>query len=272
MARSHWNDPPNPRWFQDPEFQRALELVLLAAGHRAADVGEALSTAARVDDGDPDSWVHEWLAQAGEVWAAARAADSAGHTYSARAHDRRASTYYATALEQIHRTSEPDRAAQIRARHDECWERSRDGALALPNGRLYLGGNGRRAVLLVHTGTPLDSNAHTRTGAAAIERGYHWATTEHELAATVDALAGHPRVATVAAIGLGAGSRAVAALLAAETAHVRAAVLVPPISAAWTVPVFSPRPGIVASVAVAEAAMFDWLEPRLASARAGGSR
>ena len=137
--------------------------------------------------------------------------------------------------------------------------------MALADGRLYVGGGGHRPVVLVHTGTQLDSDAHLRAGACAVERGYHWATTEHQLAATVDALAGHPRVTTVAVIGLAAGARAVAELLAAEATPLRAAVLDPPIAVASSIPVFSPRPGIVASVAVAEATMFDWLEPWLAS-------
>ena len=69
--------------FQDEDFQFALEVTLGAVYRQAADAGEALATAARIVDGDADSWLHEWTATAGAVWSAAVDAEQADRRVSA---------------------------------------------------------------------------------------------------------------------------------------------------------------------------------------------
>ena len=57
--------------FNNGEFQFAFERALGASYRQGADVGEVLATAGRIADGDGDSWLHEWTATAGAVWASA---------------------------------------------------------------------------------------------------------------------------------------------------------------------------------------------------------
>jgi hypothetical protein len=48
--------------FNDAEFRFALETVLAGCHRHAADIGEVVMTACRITDGDPDSWLDEWIA------------------------------------------------------------------------------------------------------------------------------------------------------------------------------------------------------------------
>ena len=110
--------------FDDDDFRRAFADVLGGARRGASDVGEALATAARIEDGDADAWVLEWVATAGAAWAAAGAATAAGRRVSARAHLLRAATYYATALRLIDRSAEAGRRLELWRRQRACWDRA----------------------------------------------------------------------------------------------------------------------------------------------------
>jgi len=268
MPRRRWYDPPVSRWFADEEFQAAFDVALAACCHGAADVGEVLSTAARIEDGHPDSWVHEWLADAGEVWATAVAAQARGLQHSARAHYRRAATSYASVLAIVGRSSEPEREAALLTRHDECWNRSRGPSISVPGGRLFLAGGGSRAAVVVATGGQLESEAHVRAGAAAAARGHHWATADDTLPVLIDALSGDPHVrgGGIAVIGLGAGASDAAAALRSRSHRIAAAVLDRPVHvdpSRLSTPISMQPPGRVLSTAAREAVTFDWLEAHL---------
>jgi len=60
----------------------------------SADIGEVLSTAGRIPDGDEGAWYTQWLALAERVHADADASAAAGHHVSAREPYLRASNYY----------------------------------------------------------------------------------------------------------------------------------------------------------------------------------
>ena len=45
--------------------------MLEAARHGAADAEEVWATCARIEDGEPDSWLAQWTATAGAAWAVA---------------------------------------------------------------------------------------------------------------------------------------------------------------------------------------------------------
>lgn len=268
MPRRRWHDPPVSHWFADPEFQAAFDVALAASHHGAADVEEVLTTAARIEDGHPDSWVDEWLAQAGEVWAAAITAEADGLQHSARAHHRRAATSYAAALAVVGRSSEPGREAALLTRHDECWNRSCGPSIPVPGGRLFLTGADRRPTVVVATGRPLESEAHVRAGAAAAARGHHWATADGTLPLLLDSLSARPHVegGAVAVIGVGAGAADAAAALGSRPHRIAAAVLDPPVHVAprhLSTPVLMQQPGRVVSPSAHEAAVFDWLETYL---------
>ncbi len=105
--------------FGDDDFQFGLETVLGGCYRRAADIGEVVMTARRITDGDPDSWLDEWMATAGAVWSAAVQAEQAGRRRAALTHYRRAATYYAAAM------STGSRRGPIGKRFSpRCWKRS----------------------------------------------------------------------------------------------------------------------------------------------------
>jgi hypothetical protein len=181
--------------FKDDDFQFGLEIVLGATYHRAADIGEALATAARIKDGDSDAWVREWLATAGECRATAGKAEQAGHRVSAVACYRRAATYYATALYRFaHAAGDaPGRELEIWRRQRECWDRVVD-LQPVPGERVAIRyadttlpgyffrapdaapGEPRPLVILNNGSDGATSQMWVEGGAAASERGYHWMT------------------------------------------------------------------------------------------------
>jgi hypothetical protein len=289
--------------FSDTEFQRRFELALSDTHRGAGDAGEVLDTAARVRDGDPDSWVDEWAASGGAAWAAAGVAEGAHHRVSARAHLQRAAAYYATALALVHRSSEPERELDLWRRQRDCWERTVDllggerlaidcDGAALP-GYLFsapaAAPDEARPVVVVHRGFgDLASRAWVLGGAAAAERGYHWMTfdgpghtgapparhdAEAVLTPLVDALVARPDVdaTRLAVIGTDEAGLAVARALAFE--HRFAAAAVDPgvvdLSAAWSAELPAPlREELEAGKSVAfdrELRIAELLSPALAA-------
>lgn len=179
--------------FNNDDFQAALEHALGASYRHAADIGEVLATASRIEDGDADAWLREWIATAERVRAAAGDAAACGRRVSALAHYRRAATYYASALRLIAHSSRPDRELSIWRRQRECWERTvdfspvpgervaipyQDAALPayfFPATRAARGP--RRPVVIINNGSDAaTSETWVLGGAAAGERGYHWMT------------------------------------------------------------------------------------------------
>ena len=181
------------RQFNDEGFQDAFDAVLGAAYHRAADTGEVLATAARVQDGDADSWLREWTATAGGAWAAARRAEADGHRASALEHHLRAGTYYAAALSYVALTDQTVNELDLWRRQRECWDRAvalfptPGERIAIPYERTSLPGYFFRApgaepgeprplVVLGNDADTVTSDMFLRGGAAAAARGYHWMT------------------------------------------------------------------------------------------------
>src|SRR5207247_234030 len=68
--------------FQDPTFSLQLLRVLGETYYKGADVGECLSTAYRVKEGDFESWHEEWLKTAKRVHKFAVDSLVAGHKVS----------------------------------------------------------------------------------------------------------------------------------------------------------------------------------------------
>jgi hypothetical protein len=240
------NERPDPIRFQDESFRLGLGSALASCRHGTADLADVLATAGRIIDGDPDSWLDEWMATAGSAWAMARAADRVeDNRTGGLACYRRAATYYALALRQVLHSSEPERQLDIWRRQRACWERVADlspGAgqrLAIPYADATLPGfffpapdahpDEPRPVVLVNNDLA-SPTSHTwaHGGAAAAAHGYHWMTFDgpgqqaalHELGVTcrpdweavltpvLDTVLGRADVDPdrIAAIGVGQGA------------------------------------------------------------------
>ena len=83
--------------FDDPTFSSLLLRTIAETYYKGADIGECLSTAYRIKEGDFESWYEEWLKTAKRIHAYADECVSKGHTISAREAYLRASNYYRTA-------------------------------------------------------------------------------------------------------------------------------------------------------------------------------
>src|SRR5919198_2183536 len=83
--------------FQDPTFSLQLLRTISETYYKGADVGECLSTAYRIKEGDFESWHQEWLKTATRVNKYADECLATGHKISAREAYLRAANYYRAA-------------------------------------------------------------------------------------------------------------------------------------------------------------------------------
>ena len=79
--------------FQDPTFSLQLLRTIGETYYKGADIGECLSTAYRIKEGDFESWHEEWLKTANRVHKYADNSLASGHKVSAREAYLRASNY-----------------------------------------------------------------------------------------------------------------------------------------------------------------------------------
>lgn len=80
--------------FNDATFSLQLLRTLGETYYKGADIGECLSTAYRIKEGDFESWHSEWLKTAKRIHSYADECLAKGHTISARDAYLRASNYY----------------------------------------------------------------------------------------------------------------------------------------------------------------------------------
>jgi hypothetical protein len=181
--------------FKPEDFQYGYEIALGSAHRGYAEVGEVLSTADRVKDGDADGWVQEWCATAERLESAAEEAEAGGRRVSARGQFLRASTYFSTGLYLITHASAPERQLDIWKRQRACWDRFVDLApvpgerLQVPYEDTTLPGylfrapdaapGKRRPLVVMNNGSDgATSQMGLLGGWAANERGYHWMTVD----------------------------------------------------------------------------------------------
>ncbi len=189
--------------FQDPTFSFQLLRAIGETYYKGADIGECLSTAYRIKEGDFESWYTEWLKTAKRVHKYAEDSLAAGHKISAREAYLRASNYYRVAEFLLINPEDP--------RIQTTWENSKEcfssaGELFSPPfesieipyegttlpGYFYLADssstgssstsssrNASRPTLIAHGG--FDSTLeelYTSAAAPALERGYNCLTFE----------------------------------------------------------------------------------------------
>ncbi len=179
--------------FHDPSFSYELLRAIGCAVYGGADIGECLSTASRIQEGDSESWYQEWSRTAQRVEALADAALAAGSSVSAQEAYLRASTYYRSAEFYLHITPDDPRSLPT-------WEKSRScfrQALALSTlayqeveipyedtslpGYFYQVDRTEtpRPTLLMHGGyDSTGEELYYKYVVAALQRGYHCLTFE----------------------------------------------------------------------------------------------
>ncbi len=99
--------------FKDPSFSFELARTMGYAYSGAADIGESISTARSIKDGDVDSWYQHWLDTANRLYTFAESKKEKGDTISASEAFFRASNYYRTAG--LYMVAEKDRPKSISA-------------------------------------------------------------------------------------------------------------------------------------------------------------
>src|SRR4029078_5302145 len=82
--------------FEDPTFSALLLRTIADTYYKRADIGECLSTAYRIKEGDFESWYEEWIKTAKRVHSYAKDSETKGHMISAKEAYLRATNYYRT--------------------------------------------------------------------------------------------------------------------------------------------------------------------------------
>jgi pimeloyl-ACP methyl ester carboxylesterase len=187
--------------FQDPTFSLQLLRAIGETYYKGADIGECLSTAYRIKEGDFESWYQEWLKTAKRVHSYADESVKSGHTISAREAYLRASNYYRVAEFLLINPEDPriqttwgsskdcfSKAAELFSPAFEPIEIPYEGT-TLPgyfyrveeedDSNNYNNTNAPRPTLIAHGG--FDSTLeelYTSAAAPALERGYNCLTFE----------------------------------------------------------------------------------------------
>lgn len=179
--------------FSDPELQFQLTRVLGDTAYGGADIGECLSTAWRIEEGDVNSWYEEWYATAERVRGIAEESLAGGHTVSAREAYLRAGTYYAMAEFYLHGDPSDPRIRESSAQSRDCFAAAADlfdppiEAVRIPYEDTALPGyfyrvddsNVPRPTIIIQTGFDgTQEELYCGGAVAAVRRGYNCLTFE----------------------------------------------------------------------------------------------
>ncbi len=109
--------------FDDPQFSFQMLRALSGAVYGASDIGECLSTAYRIKEGDFESWHDEWNRTAERIHRLAGEFLKAGHDVSAREAFNRASNYYRLAEFYLHGDPGDPRIRKLSNKSSECFKK-----------------------------------------------------------------------------------------------------------------------------------------------------
>ena len=175
-------------YFKNKELDYQLLRTMGHSVERAAELGECFSTASRINEHDPMSWIGEWNATAGRVESIADDCLSKGDRIGGREALLRASEYYRTADFYVDRSTGN---LDSWSRSVECFNRARKllespfEKVDIPfedtriPGYFYPSGKDGGPTLLIHTG--FDGTAeelHYDRAMDALRRGYNVLTFE----------------------------------------------------------------------------------------------
>ena len=108
------------RYFKDGYFDYNFEKFLGLATYSGAEIAECFETAARIQDGDTESWIQAWTSTARRVEAYAQNALKGSHKVSAREAWLRATTYYQAAFFFVE--DKDPRKAELYHKHTGCFQ------------------------------------------------------------------------------------------------------------------------------------------------------
>jgi alpha-beta hydrolase superfamily lysophospholipase len=107
--------------FDDPQFSFQMLRMLGSAAGGGAEIGECLSTAYRIKEGDFESWYSEWSRTARRVHKIGDECLARGHEVSAREAYARASNYYRVAEFYLHANPNDPRIKDLSEKAQACF-------------------------------------------------------------------------------------------------------------------------------------------------------
>jgi pimeloyl-ACP methyl ester carboxylesterase len=180
--------------FNDPTFSFQLLRTIGSSYYGGADIGECLSTAYRITEGDFESWYSEWLKTAERVKKFGEECLSAGRVISARQAYLRASSYYRTAEFFLHENPNDPRIIETWQNSVDCFMKATEHfpysfeskEISYENTTIPayfyktpLSSSSPRPTLVVHTGFDgTQEELYSQCVVAALERGYNCLTFE----------------------------------------------------------------------------------------------
>jgi hypothetical protein len=112
------------RFFADEKMNFALLYALGAAQYQASDIGECLTVAERVGDGDFGGWIATWSALATRLATEAAQSAAHGHRESARKAYLRASLYYDLSSSSGDFTGDSGAYSRYWRLHRDAWDKA----------------------------------------------------------------------------------------------------------------------------------------------------
>lgn len=176
--------------FKDSEFSFQALRLLGSAVSGASDIGEVISTANKIKEGDFESWCSEWSALAKRIHAFADKCYSEGHLISAKQAYLRAANYYRTAEFYLHENPNDKRIDELYSAGIKCFSyvmklnKPAIEAVKIPYenttlpGHFYHIGNTQKPVLVVVNGYDGTKEEFYGLAMSALEHGMNFFTFE----------------------------------------------------------------------------------------------
>jgi hypothetical protein len=177
--------------FRANDMDFAFQWAMGSCVNGGASIGEGFYAASRMKDGDPESWVREWMALAGRIHKRGRVMLEAGHPVSARETLLRAFVYYRATLGAMLPTD--DRFKPTVRLMRECFQKANSlqdipvetlsipfegGALPGYFQKAARGAEPRRTLLMIGGGETFTEDLYLYIAPAALRRGYNFATVD----------------------------------------------------------------------------------------------
>lgn len=176
--------------FQAGDMDFAFQWILGGTHNGGCEIGEAFYAASRMADGDPESWVNEWLALARRVEKRANQSLQDGHIISARSALFRAANYYRAILSAMN----PLKPEYLKIGH-KCRTLFGQAAGLLDPPMEYVeiafeqtmlpgyfrpapGGEKNKTLIMIGGGETITEELYFFIGPEACERGYNFLSTD----------------------------------------------------------------------------------------------